>query len=210
MADVPKEAQRLQDEGRAAGGAGNTVRALESFARANELAPSWPYPPYDMAFTYLLADRIDLAEQWYAEVDRLAPRGFMTAKTSLHMIRRERCGELPDGFSKAFILLEWAEPHDRHAALASITERFPSFAPGWKELASLLEDDDHRLAAFERALAANPDDETYGIVVLNLALLLDRRGEKARARKLVEDLLADPRCTFAAESMAKLTLPQLT
>jgi hypothetical protein len=33
------------------------------------------------------------AEQYYAHVDRLAPRGFFTCKTSLDGLRRELAGE---------------------------------------------------------------------------------------------------------------------
>jgi hypothetical protein len=207
---ISDEAQRLHEQGRAAGSGGDPVRALELFHRAHQLAPGWPYPPYDMAFTYLLHDYLAEAELWYAKVDELAPRGFFTAKTSLDTIRRERRGELFDGFSKAFAMLEWEPEATRREALREITARFPGFAPAWKERALLADDDGERLAALERGLAATPDDETYGMLVLNKALVLDRRGARGEAVELVRALLADPRCTAAAAAMASSTLASLS
>ena len=204
-----EEANALHQEGRRAGSSGDPVKALELFVRAHRLEPTWAYPPYDMAFTYLLNDYLEEAEKWYAVVDELAPRGFFTAKTSLDIIRRERRGELHDGFSKAFALLEW-EPEDaRRLALRQIVERYPTFAPAWKQLALLTDDDTERLAALDRGLAANPDDETYGMLVLNKALVLQRRGQGAEGARLLRELIADPRCTLAVEKMAQLTLPGL-
>ncbi len=207
--DISDEAQRLHEEGRAAGSGGDPVRALELFHRAHQLEPDWPYPPYDMAFTYLLHEHLEEAEIWYARVDELAPRGFFTAKTSLDTIRRERRGELFDGFSKAFALLEWEPVETRRKMLRDITTRFPAFAPAWKELAMLIDDDGERLVALERGLAAAPDDETYGVLVLNKALVLGRHGARGQAARLVRELLADPRCTAGAEAMANATLASL-
>src|SRR5262245_10794358 len=157
---VPAEAVRLHEEGRAAASSGDPVRGLELLNAARELAPDWPYPAYDMAFTYLLGDYLDEAERWYAHVDALAPRGFFTAKTTLHTIRREQRVELPSGFTKAYALLELQPPEVRVRALEQITAKFPSFAPAWKDYAAQLDDDDARLAALDRGLAADPDDET--------------------------------------------------
>ncbi|HEX8107027.1 MAG TPA: hypothetical protein VF516_04825 [Kofleriaceae bacterium] len=206
MDSIPDEANALHQEGRKAGGAGDPARALELFARAHQLAPRWAYPPYDMAFTYLLSDQIELAETWYALVDELEPRGFFTAKTSLDLIRRERRGELPRGFVKGFIVLEWLPEDQQRAALQQIVTRLPGVAPAWKQLAGLTPDDDAKLVALDRGLAAHPDDETYGVLVLNKALVLRRRGQQDAARRMLEDLLADRRCTRGVEAMARASL----
>jgi Flp pilus assembly protein TadD len=86
---VPSEAKRLHEEARLAGGRGDYDRALELLNRAQQLAPTWPYPLYDAAFTHLLQGDSVKAEALYAEVDRMAPRGFFTCKTSLDCLRRE-------------------------------------------------------------------------------------------------------------------------
>lgn len=77
---VPGEATRLHQMGRAEGSRGNYEQGLALFAEASALAPDWPYPPYDAAYTYLLMDDPSNAEQLYDLVDRLAPRGFFTTK----------------------------------------------------------------------------------------------------------------------------------
>ncbi len=83
---IPTEAARYHEQGRDPGSNGDPVKALELFTRAHELAPDWPAPPYDMAFTYLLADYLEEADKWYAHVDELSPRGFFTCKRSLDTI----------------------------------------------------------------------------------------------------------------------------
>lgn len=206
MSSIPDEANALHQEGREAGSAGDPVRALELFARAHQLAPQWAYPPYDMAFTYLLQGDLEQAETWYARVDELEPRGFFTAKTSLDLVRRERRGELPGGFVKAFTVLEWLPEDQQRAALQHIVTRLPGVAPAWKQLAALTADDRAKLEMLDRGLAANPDDETYGVLVWNKALVLRQRGQHEAARRLLEDLLADRRCTQGVEAMARASL----
>src|SRR5262245_12878936 len=168
-----ERANQLHQQGREAASNGDSVRGLELFNRARELDPTWAYPPYDMAFTYLLNDHLDEAEQWYMVVDCLYPRSFFTAKTFLDIIRREKCGEVPEGFAKAYAMLEWEAEDTRRAVLQQIVARFPGFAPAWKELAALTEGASERLAALDHGLAGNPDDETYGMLILNKALVLD-------------------------------------
>ncbi|HEX7701002.1 MAG TPA: hypothetical protein VF403_09780, partial [Kofleriaceae bacterium] len=109
------------------------------------------------------------------------------------------------GFAKQFALMEW-QPDDRRIVMyRQITQQFPDFAPAWKELAYLLDDDLEELAAADRGLAANPDDETYGMLILNKALVLGRVGRAPEGLQIIRELLADPRCTQAVEAMAKLT-----
>lgn len=197
------QAQALHAEGRKAGSAGDPARALQLFYQAHQLAPDWAYPVYDMAFTYLLNDHLEQAEQWYEVVDRLEPRGFFTSKTTLDLVRRERSGEFPSGFTRAFVSLEW-EPDDRkREVLQQIVARFPRCAPAWQHLAGLLTGDDARLDALDRGLAASPDDETYGMLISNKALLLRRRGEDAEAQRLLQALVEDRRCTAGVEAVVK-------
>lgn len=204
------DAATLHQRGRVLCAEGDLEDGLELLYRAHQLEPSWPYPPYDMAFTYLLADDVEQAERWYGVVDRLAPRGFFTAKTALATIQRERRGGLPAGFSRAYATLEWMEPAARRGALEELVVEFPDFAPAWKDLAGLLPDDERKLAAIERGLASNPDAETRGVLRLNHALVLDRRDRRAEAIAIVRAVLADPTTTLAAEQFADAVLAQLT
>jgi len=207
---IPKEASRLHEEGRAAGGRGEYARALELLDRAHRLAPGWPYPVYDAAFTHLLQGDSAKAEERYAEVDRMAPRGFFTAKTSLDCLRREREGALPSGFCKAFASLEWVDDKaQKKATLEAIVAKFPAFPAAWKELSSLLEDDDARLRAIARGLEHNPDGETKGMLLSNKALILHRRGDRDGAIKILGELALDPQSTLSTEVLAKATLAQI-
>jgi hypothetical protein len=206
MTSISAKAEALHQEGRKAGAAGDPVRALELFHEAHQLEPDWPYPPYDMAFTYLLNDYLDQAERWYELVDKLAPRGFFTSKTTLDLVRRERSGEFPPGFTRSFVAVEW-EPKDRQRhILQQIVARYPRCAPAWQRLAFLTEDDGARLEIIDRGLTASPDDETYGVLISNKALILINQGNRAEGQLLLRELLADKRCTTGVEAMAKMSL----
>jgi tetratricopeptide (TPR) repeat protein len=207
---VPTGAVRLHEEARAAGARGEYDRALVLLDAAHARAPGWPYPVYDAAFTYLIQGDTDTAERCYAQVDRLAPRGFFTCKTTLDCLRRERAGELPEGFCKAFTALESLTDLDRKKAiLDGIVASFPGFAPAWKELAGLLDDPGDRLRVIERGLDARPDPETRGMLLLNKALVLNQRGENGAAIAILGDLALDPASTLATETLAKATLAQV-
>jgi tetratricopeptide (TPR) repeat protein len=137
---VPERARLLHERGRAAGEGGDYEHALASFAEARVLAPGWAYPVYDAAFTHLLMGDTAGAEELYAEVDRMEPRGFHTCKSTLAMVRRERAGELFAGFSRAWLQMERLDANRKRAVAEGVTRRYPSFAPAWRELAKFLED----------------------------------------------------------------------
>jgi len=207
---VPETAKTLHEQGRAAGALGHFDQAIALLGQAHAAAPDWPYPVYDMAFTYLLQDRPWDAAELYAEVDRMVPRGFFTCKTSLHTLRRELAGEFPPGFTRSFATLEWMnDPAPKKAILTGITENYPSFGPAWLELSTLLTDPDQRLRAIDRGLAADPDAETKGMLILNKAAVLAAGGEQEAALRILRELISDPEATagtatFAAESLARL------
>jgi len=208
---VPGEAVRLHTEARAAGRRGNYDRALELLDRSHALAPDWPYPVYDAAFTYLLMGDAAAAERFYAQVDHLAPRGFFTCKTTLDCLRRERSGGLPEGFCRAFAALESLDDLPRKkAVLEGIVAKHPAYAPAWKELATLLDDPDSRLNAIARGLEGDPDGETRGMLLLNKALILDQRGERVKAAGMLGELALDPASTLATEKLAKAALARIT
>jgi len=207
---VPAEARQLHERARIAGTKGDYRRALELLERARARAPGWPHPVYDAAVTHLLQGHAVTAEELYAEVDRLAPRGFFTGKTTLDCLRRERAGALPVGFSRAFITLEWLDdPPKRKAILEDIVEKYPAFAPAWKELAPLLEDPDARWQAIAKGLEGSPDGETRGVLLINKAVMLLWRGDQPEAVRILGELALDPESTLATETLAKATLAQV-
>jgi tetratricopeptide (TPR) repeat protein len=208
---VPNEAQQLHEQARAAGGRGEYDKAVALLQRASKAAPKWPYPVYDLAYTYLLKKDFDNARVYYRKTLDLSPRGFFTAITALDTLDREKKGELPAGLYFAYLSLEWMDNASEHDnVVRQLAERQPGFAPGLKERALLTDDDAERLQWIEKGLAANPDAETKGILLINKALLLNKRGEKDAAVKLLGQLALDPQSTFATEHLAKATLANIT
>jgi hypothetical protein len=110
---VGDAASRMQEAGRRAG--------------AHEVAPTFPYPFYDAAWTYLLLGDTTQAEEKYSEVDKLAARGFSTAKTALACWRREREGEIGTGAYKTLVLLESSSPSEKKQVLSALLEKWPRF-----------------------------------------------------------------------------------
>src|SRR5207244_2448130 len=80
---VPAEAKPLDEQGRKVGARGDYKRALALLEQATQIAPDWPYPVYDTAFTCLLMHDYDSARKYYRRTVELSPRGFFTAITAL-------------------------------------------------------------------------------------------------------------------------------
>jgi Flp pilus assembly protein TadD len=208
--NVPAEAELLHKQGRQAGAAGDYKKAITLLERASSLAPAWPYPVYDTAFTYLLMKDAENARKHYRKTVELAPRGFFTALTALGTLDREAKGELPAGTYLAYLSLEWmSDPSKKAAAVRELVKRVPQFAPAWKEQALQADADADKLAAIEKGLAANPDGETKGILLINKALIMDRSGDHEAAVRLLGELALDPASTHATEHLAKVTLANL-
>jgi tetratricopeptide (TPR) repeat protein len=209
--NVPAEAESLHKQARQAGGAGEYKKAITLLERASSLAPKWPYPVYDLAFTYLLMKDAENARKHYRKTVELAPRGFFTAMTALDTLDREAMGDLPAGTYLAYVSLEWMDDTGKKAEVVrQLVKRVPGFAPAWKELAMQADADAEKLAAIEKGLAANPDGETKGILLINKALILDRGGDHDGAVRLLGELALDPASTYATEHLAKVTLANVS
>lgn len=205
--NVPAEAESLHKQARQAGGSGDYKKAITLLEKASGLAPAWPYPVYDMAFTYLLMKDAENARKHYRKAVELAPRGFFTAVTALDTLEREAKGDLPVGTYLAYLSLEWVDdPKTKAAVVSQLVKQVPGFAPAWKEKAMQADTDAEKLAAIEEGLAAYPDGETKGILLINKALILDRGGDREGAVRLLGELALDPASTFATEHLAKVTL----
>ena len=205
--DVPAEADLLHKQARQAGEAGDHKKALALLKRASNLAPQWPYPPYDMAYTYLLMNDFARARQYYRKTVELAPRGFFTAITALDTLEREQKGDFPTGTYLAYLSLEWMNDRvEKAAVVRNLAKRVPRFAPAWEELAKISDGDAERLAAIEKGLAAEPDAETKGMLQINKALVLDKQGDHEGAVRLLGELALDAKSTYSTEHLAKVTL----
>ena len=202
--NVPADAKSLHQEARLAGQSGDYKKAITLLEQASKLAPQWPYPVYDMAFTYLLMKDSEKARTYYRKTVDLSPRGFFTAITAIDTLDREKRGDLPAGTYSAYLSLEWTDDPEKRAAIVhQLVKRVPGFAPGWKELAALSANDAESLLAIERGLAENPDGETNGILQVNKALIRERKGDREGAVRLLGELALDPASTYATEHLAK-------
>jgi tetratricopeptide (TPR) repeat protein len=199
---VPAEAQRLHNDARKKGEAGDYQSALALLRQATKVAPDWPYPYYDMAFTYLLQGDQSNAFWYYKETDRREPKGFFTTKTALWTLEREEKGIFPKGTYLAYVSLEWTEPKKRGEMIGQMITNLPVFAPAWKERALLVEDKESS-AWFDKALSLEPDLETYGICMLNKAAILEHEGKTSEAMQMVEKLLQDDTSTIGTKAVAR-------
>jgi tetratricopeptide (TPR) repeat protein len=209
-ASVPAAATRLHEQAREAGGRGQYAISIALLTQASRLAPDWPYPIYDRAYSHLLTKDVDAARADYQKTVELAPRGFFTAITALDTLVHEQNGDLPPGTYLAYLSLEWTNDRVTKTDLVrQLVEMVPRFAPAWMELAMLLDQDSERLVAIDRGLAADPDAETRGMLLVNRALVLNRQGNREAAVRLLGELALSPTSTQASEQMAKATLATL-
>ena len=208
--NVPSKAHELHEQGRIAGGRAEYTKAIGYFEEAARLAPEWPYPVYDRAFTHLLMGDAEGARTYYAKTVELAPRGFFTAITALDSLEKEKAGELPIGTYLKLLSLEWTHGEEREKLVRELVEQVPQFAPGWKEFAGMCESDDERLRAIEQGLQAKPDRGTREMLLINKALAMNIKGERNAALQLLGELALDPKSTLSTEQSAKAAISILT
>ncbi|MHA2203074.1 MAG: tetratricopeptide repeat protein [Candidatus Hodarchaeales archaeon] len=139
--NISQRAIGLHQQARVYGQSGNYSKAIELLEKAHNAAPTWPYPLYDLAFTYLLKKDFRNALLNYEKVDKLAPEGFFTSKVALYTLKKEKSGELPKSMYLAYLQLEWIDdPKEKRERVNSLIEHFPNYPPAWKELLYLLSD----------------------------------------------------------------------
>jgi tetratricopeptide (TPR) repeat protein len=208
---VPPEAKSLHQQAREAGARGHYDEALALLTKAADLAPRWPYPVYDRAYTHLLMKNFDDALSDYRRTAGLAQRGFFTTFTAIDTLAREQTGEFPQGLYLAYLMLEpIKDPAQRRDLLRQFVEKYPRFAPGWQKFADLVENPADRLEAIDKGLAAEPDRDTKGMLLINKALVLESSGNHDEAARLIAAVAADPDSTLATETLAKAMLKGTT
>lgn len=203
---ISEEAQRYHAEARNLGSQGKYKESLALLEKAMNNEPNWPYPIYDKAYTHLLMGDYQKALEYYRKVDELSPRDFFTTKTAMYTLEGESKGLFPKGLYMAYLSQEWSNETKQRAAFAYLVVNIPNFAPGWLKKSQFTEDDSLKLAEIDQGLSANPDPETYGLLMINKALTLYRNGEEKEATKILAELSMDKDATIATEQMAKESL----
>jgi tetratricopeptide (TPR) repeat protein len=208
--NVTELAKSLHNQAREFGQKGDYKNAIQKLEQANEEAPNWAYPLYDLAYTYLLQDDYENALKYYQLTDKVAPKGFYTSKTALHTLEREKTGDIQKGLYKSYLSLEWIEnENEKKEMIKLLVDKFPSFAPAWKDYSSLLETNE-RLSAIEKGLKQNPDIETKGMLLINKALATNVKGDLQSAYKILTNVIFDSNSTFGNIERAKFVLNNIT
>ena len=204
-------AKNLHEEARVLGQSGQYDESIRKLEAAMDLDPTWAYPVYDLAFTYLLKGDSVKALQFYQKTDELQPKGFFTTKTALYTLEGEQAGKFPSGLYMAYMQIEWTQDANEKFQIArTITDHVPDFAPAWKELANLLDDNTQRLNVIDTGLSKDPDAETQGVLLINKAIILDDNGKKEEAKKILGDLIFSAATTTANVELAKFALKSIT
>lgn len=207
---IPQEARRWHEEGRQLGAQQKFDEAKEAFLKAAQLAPAWPYPYYDLAFTYVLQKDVEMALAYFEKVDEMAPRGFFNSKVALHSLQREQKGQLPPETYLTFISLEWLQDNKKlKDYVFAIRNRCPNFAPIWPKVATYIDDAEQRLEVFDKGLACDPDPDTRGLLLINKAAALNHLGYQEEAVKILSQLALDPETTLQNEHLSKFMLGQI-
>jgi tetratricopeptide (TPR) repeat protein len=203
-----EQAESLHEKGREAGQRGNHEEAIALFTEAAALAPEWPAPVYDRAYTQLLAENPSAALADYRRTLDLAPRGFFTAHVAVDTLRREQLGEFPAGLYLAYVMLEQMPAEQRRQTITQLVDRVPNFAPGWQQFATLAATPQQRLERLDAGLKARPDAETRGMLQLNQAMVLRELGQHSAAEAILRDVAGNANSTLNAQALAKKLLAQ--
>ncbi len=201
-------AQELHTKGREAGQSGNYAEAIAFFEQAHELDPLWPFPIYDLSYTYLLKQDYEKAIAYYKQCNQMAPEGYYTAKTALWALEKEQNGIFPKGLYLSYVQLEWKEESERMGILNVMLAQNPNFTPAYKSLQSLYSDPKERIELIDKGLALETDDETYGMLIINKALLLSFYEKMTEAKQMLSDLLASNRFTVMSRRIAESIIEQ--
>jgi len=208
---VDPKARSLHNEARSFGQSGKYDLAINKLEQAIQIQPDWAYPYYDLAFTYLLKGDHENALKYYIQTDSLVPKGFFTAKTAIYALEAERAEEYPKGLYLAYLQIEWTnDVHQKLTIAKAITEKFPDFAPAWKELAALTDNKQEKINAIERGRSVKADGETKGILLINKAIALNDDGKKEEAIQILGNYIFSPDATTGNIALAKFTLRSIT
>ncbi|MES2825720.1 MAG: hypothetical protein V4732_19115 [Pseudomonadota bacterium] len=206
---VSLKATKLHNKGREFGQKGEYKSSILQLELAAKEDPKWAYPVYDLAYTYMLMGDFEKAHGYYQKVDQMAPRGFFTVKTALYTLNGEKDGKFPKGLYMSYLSTEWLDVPKKIESLQNISQKLPKYAPVWKDLISFAANDEVAIKFIENGLSASPDAETYGILLINKALILHRSNRQKDALSILGELALDPTSSLGTEKLAKQTLAHL-
>lgn len=201
---IPERAMQLHSEGRQHGMAGRFTEAIQSFQQAQQAAPDWLFPLYDIGYTYLLMGEDAKALEAFEQVEQRAPLGFSESKRMIDCLRREKDGRVPKGTLRAYLeVLRLTDHKEVLRKLEELTRKAPAFVPAWQELAMSAEDVAEGERLVEKTLSLDPDVESRGTLLVHRAILLRRRGQEEAAQKQLQAVLDDARMPPSIHTLAR-------
>lgn len=206
---VSSKATELHNMGRELGQKGDYENSIVQLQLAAKEDPKWAYPVYDLAYTYMLMGNFEEAHKYYKKVDQMAPRGFFTVKTALYTLNGEKDGKFPKGLYMAYLSTEWLDGAKKIESLQNISQKVPNYSPVWKDLISYAANDEAAMKFIENGLSGSPDPETYGLLLINKALILHRNNKQEEAISILGALALDSKSSMGTEKLAKKTLAHL-
>lgn len=208
--NIDNKAFVLHQEARELGQKGSYDLSISKLEEAINIQPNWAYPYYDLGYTFLLKGDFDNALKYYKKTDELEPKGFFTTKTAIYTLEGEQNGTFPKGMYITYMQIEWKnDVKEKLAIINKINEKYPSFAPAWKELVSFSDDKTVRIQAIEKGLSLEPDIETKGVLLINKAILLNEDGNTEEAKSILGNLIFSKESTTANVELAKFVLKSL-
>ena len=205
--EIPIEADKLHKQAREYGSSGQYEKAISNLKKAHELAPSWPYPVYDLGFTYLLMLNYTEALKYYEKTVELAPKGFFTSKTAYWCLKKESEGEFPEGLYLNYLQIEWAPSDAARIELAEqIVNKFPKYTPAWNILGSNQPDNFKRMEAINQGLELDSDIDTRANLFINQAIVLNENGRSNEASQILEEIVNSKDYSIAHIEQARITL----
>jgi Flp pilus assembly protein TadD len=188
------------EEGMAHGQASDFAKAEASFREAVRLAPTEPYPHYELGYTLFLLERYDEALQEFRRTDELL-RGFFLVQTEAYLCEEILAGRIAAEVLGSLRLLQRftdggaAQAQSEEAVFVSrtVVESAPECALGHYYLGKALLNADPLAAeaALQRCVALRPDDTTAIDAKFHLGVLRYQTGQKAEARRIWRGILAD-------------------
>jgi tetratricopeptide (TPR) repeat protein len=204
---IDEQATAMHNKARLLGSEGKYDQAIEYFQKAAGLDPNWPYPLYDLAFTYLLKGDQERAIEYYQKVEKLAPEGFFTTNVAIDTITREQQGTLYPGAYLEIVSIENVrEPSEKVRILKDMLTKSEEFPAAWEKLSWLLKDPSARMAAIENGLSYNPDLLTKGKLLINKATILRDQGDEDGSDEILVSIAMDEHSTLDVKAMATLSL----
>jgi tetratricopeptide (TPR) repeat protein len=193
-----KSWKELFEKGMAFGAASDFEKAADCFRQATRLAPSEPYPHYELGYTMSLLGRHKEALQEFETTDRLA-RGFFLVQTEAYLSRQFLSGEINELVLEKLRRLQRltdtrAGNSDEAVAVSrEVISSAPKCALGQFYLGKALITINPYAAeqALQKCVDLGSDETTAIDAKFHLGLLCRERGEEQAALRIWTSIVAD-------------------